>query len=212
MDNLSEFRTQIRSTIHDNVTASDNQVTDDEVDQFITEAVNEYSKLFPRKMVKDITSAASQYDYDLPDDWDVNFSYIYSLEFPQGKQNAVFYEKDDYTVYNDEKLRFLKNTPGSAETIRLVYFIPHSVGESASSIPSINEHSVSNYAAALCLEKLANKFAKTDNPSANMQFIDYQNKSDIYAKRARELKKLALDSWGSGDKKSQSGWASWDWI
>jgi len=214
---LSDYTSRIRDTIGDNPSAStDRMISADATYEFMTKrAAAEFSKLWPYRRTADITAVNSQYDYPLASycpGWAADWSWIKELEFPQGEQDPSRYRKDNFIIYNNTHIRFLTGTPGSTDTIRIIYYTPHTISASADTIPEEHEESVAMYAAGLCNMLLAQKFAKASNPSLNTDVISYRTKSDQYKSLAEFLMNEAKKSWGAGDHRAIGTRASWNWY
>ena len=212
---LSEFTSYIRSTIHDSVSDYQMIPTDGQIESYVRQAAKEFSKKWPRRNIANITAVPNQYDYAISGNltnWEDGFSWIKSLEYPAGEQQPVYYRADRYTIYNGTHVRFLEGTPGDTNTIRIVYWSPHIVAVSSSSIPEQFEYSVANYAAALALESLAAKYTKAQNPDIQADVVSYQTKADLYRRLAKELKDLAIADWGDGNPETESPSPSWSWY
>ena len=209
MDTLTEFTAQIRTTIHDS--ASDAYLTTDaEIEFALDQGKMWYSKRRPQHINNRIPSVAGQYDYDLSallSDWVVGFSLIEKLEYPDNYQEPSFYDEDEYMVYKNTILRFLKFTPGSStDYIRLFYTTPHTLGASTS-IPDEDQAAVINYASAQLCFNLAAKFARADDPNIAADAVAYRSKSQEYASTAKNLITLAKEL--VTEDTIRSGFAHW---
>jgi hypothetical protein len=212
---LSEFTSYIRSTIHDSVSDYQMIPTDGQIEAYVRQGAKEFSKLWPRRNVKDITAVPNQYDYPISgslENWQDGFSWIKNLEYPAGEQLPVYYKADQYMIYNGTHVRFLEGTPGDTNIIRIVYWSPHVVTATSSSIPELFEYSVANYAAALALESLAAKYSKAQNPDIQADVVSYQTKADLYRRLAKELREQSMEEWGSGDPETGGQQPSWNWY
>lgn len=212
---LSEFTSYIRSTIHDSVSDYQMIPTDGQIEAYVIQGAKEFSKLWPRRNVANITAVPNQYDYPISGNltnWQDGFSWIKSLEYPAGQQQPVYYRPDRYTIYNGTHVRFLEGTPADTNTIRIVYWSPHVVAAASSTIPEQFEYSVANYAAALALESLAAKHAKAQNPDIQADVVSYGTKSDLFRRLAEEMREAATKEWGSGDPETEGPQPSWSWY
>lgn len=211
---LSDYVSYIRSTIHDSASDAYQISSDAVIQAYIRNAVKEFSKLWPRRSSADMPAVSQQYDYALSNltNWVNGFSWIKSVEYPQGDQSPAYYKADRYMIYNQTHLRFLDGTPNDTSTIRVVYYSPHVVSSAASSVPEYFEYSVANYAAALALESLAAKYAKAQNADIQADVVSYGTKSDLFRRLATELKESALAEWGAGDTEAAASTPVWNFY
>ena len=195
MDTLTEFVTQVRTTIHDSASEA-YLTTDAEIEFALDQARLWYSKRRPQHVNSRIAAVADQYDYDLSvllSDWVIGFSMIENVEYPDDYQEPSFYDEDEYMVYKNKILRFLEYTPGSStDYIRLFYTTPHTLGASTS-IPDEDQAVVINYAAAQICFNLAAHFARADDPNIAADAVAYRSKSQEYARTAKSLIELAKE-------------------
>jgi len=125
MTTRAELRTVIRNQGIDDSTWSDN-----EVNQWIADAIAEYSIHFPRwRESADNACVAEQHEYDLPAD----FLHALSVEYPAGEDPAVFLERasespggldSDHFDIQGTKL-ILGPSPSAGETYTLQYQAHH---------------------------------------------------------------------------------------
>lgn len=211
---LSEYTSYIRSTIHDDTVSHYMIENDSLIEAYVRLAANEFSKRWPRRNSVNIPAVSQQYDYALTllANWVNGFSWIKSLEYPAGEQAPCYYKQDRFTIYNQTHLRFLDGTPADTSTIRIIYYSTHVITASLVTIPERFEYSVANYAAALALENLANKYAKAQGADIQADVVSYGTKSDNYRRLANALKKSAIDEWGDGDPEALVPPAVWNWY
>lgn len=212
---LSEYVSEIRSTIHDDAVSHYMISSDSLYYSFIRKAASEFSKKWPRRNSAAFSAVSQQYDYLLTTyltNWVNGFSWIKSLEYPAGEQSAILYKADRFCIYNNTHLRFLDGTPSDTSIIRVVYYSPHVINASSASVPERFEYSVALYAAALALESLSAKYAKSEGVNPDIEVVSYNSKSDNYRRLAKSYKEAAIAEWGDGDTEAMGQPAVWNWY
>jgi hypothetical protein len=168
-----------------------------EIDSFLLEALNYFSKDYPRVCVADITGDGG-YQYDLPGDWQAGFSWLRRVEYPLDQRPPVYLEAEDYVVYKSpvaEKILLINHTPQTGENLRLTYTTPYTK-TSLDEIPAAMQDGLLLLAASLCCEALSRIYAQCTDASIEADAIDYHGKSNTYAQRAKELQKRYDDFMG----------------
>ena len=164
----------------------------------VNQAVAMYSNIRPREVDEDITGDGTW--LYIMTSWVKDFSALISVQYPyDSTEQSPTYIKlgRDYSIYLDsgtEKLRFHGSTPTSSEEIRVLYTAPHSVTTATSTIPQIDEISVTDLGAGLLAEVLATEFNADTKSSLPEQTFDLRTKADEYQKTADRFYKL----WRSG--------------
>jgi hypothetical protein len=204
---LTDFRTKVQRLIQDDT----GKLGAEEINNFILEALNYFSKDYPRICVVDIAGDGS-YQYDLPGDWREGVSWLQRVEYPAGQRVPVYLEPADYILYKStsgEKLLLVNHTPAVGETLRLTYTTPYTE-TSLDQVPAALQDGLVLLAAALCCEALSRTYAQTSDSTIDVDVVDYQNKSNIYAQRAKELQKRYNDFMGK-QKGPGAAAATHDW-
>jgi hypothetical protein len=167
------------------------ELDDADLQSFANSALYFYSRLKPREKYHDITGSGS-YDLSLPSDWDDNFSSILSVEYPAGKRDPVFLKSGrDYIVYkstNSTILRLLTYTPTSSETIRICYTVPHTLDDTTSTIPTVDEEALALMIASFAAFSLAARYTQISNDSLGADVIDYGARASDMRRVAEDLK------------------------
>lgn len=205
-ETLSTFRARITEKIPN---VNTDELTNDQKDANLTQALSEYSRLRPLEKVVD-TNADGSNEYDLPSGWIADFSIFLSIEFPAGTSQDP---KDDeiapenYGVYKNDsesKLRFYANTPTSG-TIRQKFTIKHSVTADASTVLDNDFDAVTSRAASLCCFDLARYYAQDTSSTLSADSVDRQGKSEKYASLGRGLLKEFAVHMGLGENTVVAG-------
>ncbi|MEE9274871.1 MAG: hypothetical protein V3V62_06150 [bacterium] len=179
-------------------------------------ALARYSKDRPRRAFADFAGDGAAFDFDLPADWDESLSTVERVEHPQGERVPVFLQRRDWTIYargtSAEKLRLLRHTPQSGETVRLFYTLAHTADDSATTIPANDLKAAAWLAAAEGCHVLARRFAQTSAPIIGADAVDYQSKAREYTDLARQLERKYQNHIGlkEGETAGPAG-VSLDW-
>ncbi len=205
---LIDLKNKVKRLIQDEA----GRLKSEELTDFILEALGYFSKDYPHVKIADIPGDGS-YLYNLPSDWIEAVSWLRQVEYPVGKQIPVYLEADDYNLYktpSGEKLRFLRHTPNAAETIRLTYTTPFTK-TSLDNIPVSMQDALALLTAAICCETLSRSYAQNIDSGLEVDIVDFQSKSNLYAQRAKELQqrynRLMGKQKGIG---AATGVADWD--
>lgn len=192
MSVLSDFITRVQQKVP-NVETTDLGTT--EITANIQDAVRKYSKVRPLEKVDDVAGNGG-YVYDLPSDWDEDFSIFQKIEYPAGNQEPTIIQPEAYMVYKDastKKLHFLEISPSSGYTIRRTYTKLHTVSVSTSTIRDSDFDAVCSLGAALSCFDLSRRYAQDTESLIGADAVDRRGKSGKYADRARELLKEFKD-------------------
>lgn len=156
-------------------------------------ALARYSKDRPARRMADFAGDGAAFDFALPADWDGALSAVRHIEYPQGKREPAFLQRRDWTLYAPgtpaEKLRLLRHTPQTGETVRLFYTAAHTADESAASVPAGDLKAVTWLGAAEGCHILARRFAQTGAPTLSADSVDYRSRSKEYTDLAGELER-----------------------
>jgi len=167
----------------------------EELDRQIQEAVRRYSRVRPREVVEDeVGNGTHDLAVTLLASWEDEFSVILQVEYPirSTTVDPPILERDEWIAYRTPAgrvLRLLTAAPAATETVRITYTALHVADELAFTIPDGDFDAVANWAAALCLRALANKYAQNTAPTLGADAVDHRTMSDQYSRLARELEK-----------------------
>lgn len=157
---LAALADRIQNALAD---ASAGTWTQDTIEEWILEAVREYSIHFPRLQIADLTTSAGIHEYDLPAD----YSAMLTVEYPLGEdpphylirrdhRDPAFWQSDDY--YDVPQIPgeiapvgedvapaqiYISATPADGETIRVTYHAHHRLDLDSTdllSVPREHEH------------------------------------------------------------------------
>ncbi len=167
----------------------------DEADytDLIEASLSRYSKDRPRHALQDYAGDGAAYDFNLPSDWDAALSVVASVEYPQGEREPIYLQRRDWVLYARgtpaEKLRFIRHTPASGETARLIYTLPHTADDSQTTVPPNDLKPLAWLAAAEGCHVLARRYAQTSEPILGADSVSYRSKAAEYTRLGKELER-----------------------
>jgi hypothetical protein len=210
---LVDFETALAPRIQDNA----NKLVTADRDVFILQAVKQrYSKDRPREMVTDITGvnpasailALPTGPSTPPETFEDGFSIIRCIEFPVGNLPPIFLEGEDWLLYRTPagvKIALTSMVPQTSDTLRVTWTCRHTAPTASvdSTIPDADSEAVCDYAAALCCEALAARYAQTSDSTIGADAVNYRTKSQEYLAMAKALRKryddhIGIEESGSG--------------
>lgn len=195
-----EYKAKVAATIQDDAAILN---TTTEVPLFIQEAVSIYSKDRPLEKIHE-DDGDGKYEYDLPNDWDKDFSAIISrIEYPdENYQTPQFVDDNEWIIYKSKdggrKLRFLTISPQSGYGFRYTYILLHTLSDEDNTVPDIDFDALCDLAASLCCRALAAKYAQSEAPTIDADVIDYARKADDYSRLAELLEQRYNVHMGKG--------------
>jgi hypothetical protein len=183
-ETLASITTKTATVIQD-VSSFLSSAADGEIEQAIREALERYSNDAPREIVADIAGDGSTYDLTLPATYIDGASRIVSVEYPAGERTPLYVDANEWTIYRTSsttKLRLVSSTPGTGQTVRVVFTAMHTLKDldsaTATTIPARHTYAVVNLAAAHCLFMLANRFLHEQESTLNADSVNRSSKSD----------------------------------
>ncbi|SBW12002.1 conserved hypothetical protein [uncultured Alphaproteobacteria bacterium] len=177
-------------------------LTAEDRDQAIALAVTRYAADRPRTLVVDV--AAGGAFLALPAGWVEGVSSISGIECPP---DAVPPRPiDGWCVEQglDGRRIRLPYSPAADATVRIAFTAPHVVDETTDTIPAVDREAVANWAAALLLDALSNRFAGDRTPTIASDSVDHASKTRDFAARARTARQLYLDHLGIDPKRNNA--------
>jgi hypothetical protein len=165
----------------------------DDYETYILEAVKEYSKRRPYNQTTKETADGTQL-FALPSDWDIELSRISQVEYPIDSNPPAYIENSKYEVVQLDTGytgRFIgEYYPSNGQFFYLRYTKRHVLNDSSSTIPDAHKDAVANLAASISCHTLADLYSHTANSSIEADAIAYREKGDMFASRAKDLRKL----------------------
>ncbi|MCP3685460.1 MAG: hypothetical protein GY861_22640 [bacterium] len=187
---------EIRSRIQD----EEEKLTDEELQACIDQAVSMYNSLGSERLVYEVVSDGGRI-YDLPSDWEEDYSKIIGIEYPVYETGAgdsvysltyldmLYY--DIYVVNGGSKLSLnIDITDG--EAFRVHYCVSRSVW-GIDSVPIVNRPAVLSLSTAYAAYKMAAAYIQTMDPLISADSVDYLSKPAEY----RELAAYYYEEWKS---------------
>lgn len=212
MSDLATFNARVGELVKDEASA----LASGEIDNAILAAVKRYSRHKPHSLVHEFQGDGG-YDYSLPEDWVQGFSRITQVEYPYDEQRPNIIPKEDWTIFlkfvnstQTHVLRFLAIKPAAANSIRVLYTIPHVINDSASTVFDIDSEAVCCLAASYCCGALSRKYSQTSDPTIAADVVNYAAKASSYASRAKELFNSYLDQLGLAETPASGGIKEFD--
>lgn len=201
MADITNFRDYVHDRLQDDANKLGTWVDDTSTiyDTYIQEAVKQYSKRRPRKMIYAHTVTSNEGSiFELPSDWETDFSWIINIEYPINTTepktkfppqilNPKAYEVQQIPA--EYRIRFLETPyPTAGDEFWVRYVIRHTVSASLSSIPASDEEAVSNLAVHYAAAALARRYATTTDSSITADVVTPIAKSTEYRDLARDAK------------------------
>ncbi len=208
-----DYLARLNTTLQDDA----QKLEPDDKYRIITQAVVVFAKDRPYTKIKETEGDGSAYDFSLPSDWIVGYSYIVGkIEYPADDyQNPAYLQPSDWKyfkklvgVVTTTFLRILNFIPANGKTLRYEYALPHTLNEDTNTVKDSDIEAVVTLSAALCFWALAAKFAQTTDSNIEADVIDYQRKSDLYLNLAKEKMAIYNSLMGLGVESKDSGAAS----
>jgi len=204
---LTQFNTQVDVNLQ-GVAAS--EVSSDDRDEKIVEALLDYSRQKPKRITIEITGDAGQY-YPICDvsedggwagtsgslyaEWVEGFSQVLEIEYPaadisldEDPEYLHRYGWDDNfrDANNDRWLWFVYDAPSTTETFRVRYTTPYIFSGSPTGVnlPRQDFYAVCQKAASLCCSLLATRYGQFTRSTYDIESINYLTKAEEYRREA----------------------------
>ena len=177
-----------------NVTVRDTatRFTQAQKDNFITEAVRQYSKDRPRVRTDDLTGDGTAQTFAVPAAWVPRFSVMLKIEHPVDLVPQEVLDLQDNveiveSVDGIEKINLIQLTLGAAELARIQYNTLHTVNAGSSSIPDVDFDAVCNLASGHFAMALAAFYAEANDATLGADVVDHQEKARVFGERGNQL-------------------------
>lgn len=188
MATLETIRAEVR-----NITGTfpmftgDNEIGDNVVDQAIAQAVNSYSRDFPRIVVEaEVGDSGKYYPLSNLASWEDDFSAITQIDYDAGSrigsdETPQFLSEDngDWKYYRDASTRYFflpKHSPDSGTTLLVTYTARHTVDSTTSTVPLQHEKAVVYLSVSELSSTLQFHAEKAIDPPAGANYISMRNK------------------------------------
>lgn len=162
--------------------------TDDVRDKAIAEAINWYSRRFPRPKVILVDPLAPGF-YQLPNDWQM-WSRAILVEFPLDQMPPTYLSNKAFGIQARESLSYFFLNPNPGGQFRLSYTTVHGGGpDNVASIISDHEGPIGKYAASIAADWFADRYA--NSVSNNLDAVQYRTKEQEWRSVAANLRAQA---------------------
>jgi hypothetical protein len=195
---LTDYQLKIQSYYGDDA----NDVSEEQRDTAIADAVIRYSKDRPRAKVEDVTCVEGGNYLPLPSAWEPDFSELKTLEFPLAKFPPCFINA--YSLYPTPtglQIMVSDALPMGA-IVRMSYSISHVLDLSTDTVPLGDREAVVCLAAANICDQLAALYSGDTDSTIQADSVNHQTKAGEFASRAKALRKRYLDELGIDAKKN----------
>jgi len=180
---LADYQALLTSLVCDD----NNIITYEDRDRAIQLAVVRYATDFPLVKLADLTANGTT-KLPVPVDWVSKFSDITSIEYPLGFSPVSLLDADQYCLYQDLTGLNVLFTVAPAGTVRLTYTLPHTVSDVTDTISSWHREFVTCWAAALCCDQLAARFASASDATIQADHVQRNSQSADYARLAKDYR------------------------
>lgn len=176
--------------------------------QAFRQALTRYSRDVPRRFVEDFTGDGTAFQFTFTGPFVTHQSAVLAVEYPAGERPPAILDPNDYELYESAtdtmSLSLWNHTPGSGETVRVTYTVPHTIEDldtaTATTVRSVHEQGVLALAVSIMLRQLANRFLHEQESSLfDADAVDRRSKSDVAASRARDYLNLYQEIVGVAD-------------
>lgn len=161
---ISSYFTYIRSRLGSDLSEGNNRfINDQQLEDIIISAVEQYSVHKPNILVVDVTgNGTNAYNLaTLVTTFEIDWSWIIDVEYPRGEQPPNILKEAEWRIYRTtSQTQFYLNsmTPSSTETIRLRFAARHTLNETTTTIPEGDWKAVAILGASLAADTLAANF------------------------------------------------------
>ncbi len=206
-----ELNTLIRRRLNDQVAPQ--MFTDEQINQWINDAIEEYSRYFPRLKTTTQLTTANDRQYDLPAD----YRGVVSVEYPTGNDPPTYLERRDYRhpdfwmedgfydvvhrsdAGNADEI-WISRKPAAGQTITIEYLGDHDLVDDdtdAISIVDLHLEVIVLHARWSALQALAS--GEAANPDPNNVMLDryeanVSRAERSYYRKIDELRKVEAES------------------
>lgn len=179
------------------------KVSEAQLADAVQAAVLRYSKDRPVRKIVEVSALGGQV-LALPPGWVADFSALQAIEFPVNAIPPVYMDKDAFLV---------RNTPAGQQIISghafaagdvlwLHFTVPHTLSAMSNTIPDGDREAVCCLAAASLCEQLASLYAGDTDSTILADSVDHQQKSSLFAARAKALRQRYMNELGVDPKRS----------
>ena len=204
-----------RAIVDDLLDADDELLTGAARERFVKAALAKYSGDRPDLYTEDVTGDAGNY-YAMSNltYWSEGFSRIEQIEYPAATitsdETPVYLLNEDWqdnywaevSTVLTRHIYLPRHAPAATETMRVTYTIPYTIDTTtiATNAPAQDLYAICYWAAGLCCQAMAAKFAKSKDSLIGVDSATHSPKSTDFAARAQEFFALYNSHLGIGDE------------
>lgn len=182
-----------RNFVEDNLGYTNTELlAEPQVNREILAAVDQFSIDLPLQKVA-LVQGDGGYSYDLPTDWEQDFSLIKSIEHPVGEQQPVYMKPSSYILHDvgeGNKLQFLQDSIGISSRFAVRYTVRHDLTETTSTIADGTATAMAWLATAYTAVALAGQALRNKDQrgrgGSGIDAVDFRTISQEYLTQARE--------------------------
>jgi hypothetical protein len=201
--------------------SGENEVGDNAFDQSIAQAINQYSRDFPRIIVESEVGDSGKY-YPLSNlaSWEDDFSAITAIDYDASTRISSdelpkFLSEDngDWKYYRDASTRYFvlpNHSPDSGTTLIITYTARHTLDSTTSTIPAQHEKAVVYLSVSELASTLQFHAEKALDSPAGAQYISMRNKGSGFRQVGDIFKQKYIDELGGADIVGASQWREFD--
>ena len=191
-------------------------LTDDEIKDFLGDALAEYSQARPVLKTVDITSTGSN-ETPLPrsSGWIDEFSSIRACESPIGSNPPNYVDPRKWGLYRAPTglvLRWLIEWPANNTTVRMTFSTIHTYDATdplLTTVPDLDHGAVCALTAHHCGIALASGYARTHEPLMSADAASYRTKSQEWLSVAKNWRDVYEEHMASV-RAGTSAYSNWD--
>ena len=219
---LETIRSEIR-----NITGTfpfftgENEIGDNVIDQSIDQAINVYSRDFPRIIVEsEVGDSGNYYPLSNLTSWEDDFSEIRQIDYDAGNRISSdeapqFLSEDngDWKYYRDATTRYFylpNHSPDSDTTLLVTYSARHTLDSTTSTIPAQHEKAVVYLSVSELASTLQFHAEKAIDPPAGANYISMRNKGSGFRSIGTHFKEKYVNELGGEDLVGASHWREFD--
>ena len=188
----------------------DNEVGDNVFDQAIGQAVNMYSRDFPRVVVESEVGDSGKY-YPLTNlaSWENDFSAITQIDYDAGTRigsdelpEVLSEDNGDWMYYRDASTRYFflpHHSPDSGTTLIVTYTARHVLDSTTSTLPTQHEKAVVFLSVSELASVLQFHAEKAIDSPAGAQYISMRSKGSGFAGLATVFRDKYIQELGGND-------------
>ena len=165
--------------------------------EYLADALAVYSRHRPRHDVEGVTGLGTNF-LTVPTTWVEQFSVIESVVYPYVDEDSSVLEADDYMIRHDdvsgtptEKVWFRGYSPGTGETVRFWFTVPHTCSDTVCTIYAQDAAGFAHLVCSVIETAKASFYLGMKDVGVETDLIDYGAKSN----EARALARMHMESY-----------------